>query len=207
MMERKKALFFDWDGTLSLSRFWQQLEDPSHENHSLAPYIQEYLFSKNKELVRDWMVGNLNSEDISKKLSQVLNVDQNIILEELKISCNSMKLVSNNVLAIVDDIRNRVITAIATDNMDTFTRWTAPSMNLAKHFDGILNSFDLGTSKRNVHAFFEDFLEQFGVNPSDCTIIDDSEDKNGAMTNYGFRYVKINRGELIPNLELLIREL
>src|SRR5690348_9680988 len=139
-MERRKVIFFDWDGTISMSRFWQQLENPNHSHHGILQFTDNLLFGENKDLVRSWMVGSVTSEEVVQEISKISGIDENIIFSELELSCRSMKPVASNLFELIARVRAKSIVSIATDNMDTFTRWTIPSLNLEKHFDGVLNS-------------------------------------------------------------------
>ncbi len=69
---------------------------------------------------------------------------------------------------------------IATDNMDTFTRFTVPALRLSEHFDGILNSFERGVLKQDIDEqnpdripFFDEYLREYNLQCEDVVLTDD----------------------------------
>lgn len=199
-----KIIFIDWDGTMSVSKFWGKLED-----QDLYYQIQKFLFVNNKDILSNWVKGSLTLEEVLTKIFDGTGIDEELLLSELKRSCEEMDLVSPEVLELVGKVRNRGIKVlIATDNMDTFERWTVPSLRLNEHFDGILNSFYLQAFKRDGDKFFGNFLRSNGINPKDCLIIDDSENNKDPLANYGLDYRKIERGiGLVPELNKILGSL
>jgi FMN phosphatase YigB (HAD superfamily) len=194
--KNERIVFFDWDGTLSIGKFWNGIEENEYG------LINSWLFGSNKEIVKAWMIGKYSAEDVCEKIAQGTDLDFEFIFTNLKISCQNMELISPGVLGLIDQVKQKnILVGIATDNMDTFTRFTVPSLNLNNHFDIILNSFDLKKSKRTAQKFFGKYLSEMDINPSECILIDDSEDKDGNLTKYGFRYVKIERGQLTSQLD------
>ncbi len=203
-MSKVEGVFIDWDGTSCVDKFWGHLE-----GQNLYSKIQQFLFTENKNLVIDWMIGKVNVNEVVLRIAQGTQLDSGLLYRELKKSCKEMKLVSPEILELARMIRlNGVQVAIATDNMDTFTKWTAPALGLQDHFDGILNSYELGVSKRKGSPFFGIFLEQNGVDPKNCVIIDDSEDRDNVLAKYGFDYRKIERGiGLVPELRNILENI
>ena len=186
-----KAILLDWDKTLCVSRFWehwQQLYPVHHET------VQQRLFKENRALVHDWMRGKYRSEDIAQFLSSHLHAQPKDILSELQESCRGMKLIAPKILDYVAVARTRGIwVAIATDNMDTFSRWTVPALNLRSHFDRIINSADIGALKKDLSPsgslnFFQSFFNDFGLQPSDCVLIDDGHTLGGIVEQVGMQY-------------------
>lgn len=190
-----KIVFLDWYGTLSVSRFWGHLED------RITSKIESSLFGNLKPIIDPWMRGKHKSEDIIKELSDDTSLPYQMLLSEFIKSCENMKFVSEDIEGLVRKLRKKgTRVVIATDNMDSFTRWTIPAMNLQNIFDGILNSHDLKALKRDFDEngktlFFGKFLKDFGVKHGESIIIDDGEDKDGKIQNSGIVYKKITYGE------------
>lgn len=191
-----KTIFFDWNKTLSNSLFWEQLNNPKHERHAWNDNISTYLFKENKHLISEWMKGLIDSEGIVEKISACHRYPADTLLEDLAESCRSMKLVSDEVLPLVQKIRkNGTKCVIATDNMDTFTRYTVPALKLAEYFDDILVSFGKGLFKFDVKddaiPFFDGYLMENNLNYKDVVLIDDCIDKSGTYEKQGFDILQV----------------
>ena len=90
----------------------------------------------------EWMRGKVDAEDITALLSDRFGYSRETIFQDLKESCEAMRLVSDEVFPLVRKLRNNgTKCVIATDNMDTFTRFTVPALRLSEHFDGILRAY------------------------------------------------------------------
>ncbi len=200
-----KVAFLDWYGTLSISKFW------GHLDTDIINKIDASLFGKLKPMIDPWMRGEYASEDVVNELALDTGLPEQMLLNELIRSCKSMQFVEKDTNDLVRKLRNRgTKVVIATDNMDSFTRWTAPAMRLHDIFDGILNSYELKAVKRDFDSsghslFFAKFLEENGVAHGESIIIDDGEDKEGKIQRNGIVYKKIKHGEGISKelLELM----
>ena len=89
---------------------------------------------------------------------------------------------------------NGIKVVLATDNMDTFERWTVPALELEPLFDGILTSVYCGALKSEIQGdyspFFDHYLKQNRVRPTEAILIDDSPiDEVVKAIGLGFRYV------------------
>lgn len=134
-----KTIFFDWHKTLSESLFWEQLENPEHERYSWNADISYYLFKENRHLISEWMKGLIDARGIVGKISSQYGYSTDILLEDLAESCRNMEFVSDEVLPLIQKLReNGVQCVIATDNMDTFMEYTVPGMELERYFQRIL---------------------------------------------------------------------
>jgi beta-phosphoglucomutase-like phosphatase (HAD superfamily) len=82
---------------------------------------------------------------------------------------------------LVAQLRRRgVRVVIATDNMDSFSRFTVPALGLSEMFDDILNSFELKALKADCDAggrslFFQPYLRAQELAPAQCVLIDDAQ--------------------------------
>ena len=199
----KKVVFIDWNKTLSYSLFWEHLQDKKHPNHRHLPAIEKWLFVDNRNIINSWMRGEFSAEDIASKMSQGTGVDSGMILDELQRSCEEMRYSIDDLEDIVRRVRaNGIEVVIATDNMDTFSRFTVPAMRLDTVFDGILNSYDTGYLKDDNHPedsipFFDEYLARHGWNYADAILLDDSPDKSGKYKRLGFERVLIDSPEVL----------
>ncbi|MBI5421278.1 MAG: hypothetical protein HZA35_03125 [Parcubacteria group bacterium] len=139
----KPILFVDFDGTLCHDRFWRSM--PPNEQNA----IQKWLFQENKDLVRMWMVGGCTSEEINHCIADQLNIPFERLWEVFVRDCKSM-VVSSSVLENLVLLRSRFELVLLTDNMDCFTRFAVPALNLWKYFDRIINSYNERMSKREL---------------------------------------------------------
>lgn len=194
--KRYKTIFFDWNKTLSNSLFWEQLGNPEHERYSWNAPISTFLFKENRHLISEWMKGLIDARGIVEKISSQYDYSADVLLEDLVESCRNMKFVSDEVLPLIQQLReNGVRCVIATDNMDTFMTYTAPGMGLEEYFDGFLSSFDLKRFKYDTEGecipFFDDYLQQYGLSYVDVVLVDDSPDKTGIYEKLGFDIIQI----------------
>lgn len=145
----KPILFVDFDGTLCHDRFWKSLEPLYKEK------IQQYLFIKNKELVRDWMKGNYSSEEINKLLAEELNLKYQYLWNIFVSDCKNM-VVSKFELEKIKSLSTTYYTILLTDNMDCFDRFTVPSLGLKRYFDEIISSHNLKKSKIDIISQYKE---------------------------------------------------
>lgn len=145
-------------------------------------------------MIHAWMRGQYTSEQIAEWLAPKLKLDQQLICRELERSCQAMKLLDQAILDFAFMFRETdTLVAIATDNMDTFTRWTVAALELAPAFDAIINSADIGYLKTDVGRdgslpFFANYLAEHDLQPSDCVLIDDGERLGPLARSAGFGY-------------------
>lgn len=192
-----KTIFFDWNKTLSNSLFWDNLRDPNHERHNWHRNIINFVFVENKNLINDWMLARVDEKYIAKIISKKFGYSEELILEDLAESCKNMLLVSDGVLELINRLRKKgVKCVIATDNMDTFTKYTKPAMNLDGFFDDFLVSFEKRILKFDVIEgsipFFDDYLKSNRLSYSDVALIDDCVDKSGVYKKLGFNIIQIS---------------
>lgn len=197
----KKVIFIDWNKTLSYSLFWEHLQDTGHPSHKHLAPIEQWLFVDNRDVIAPWMRGELSADDITERMGREIGVESSLIRDELRHSCERMQYSIDNLKDIVANIRKRGIkVVIATDNMDTFTRYTVPAMNLNDIFDGILNSYDMGCLKdddapSDKILFFDEYLKENGWAYGDAVLLDDSPDTSGKYAKLGFDRVLIDSPE------------
>ena len=197
------AIFIDWYGTLSTSLFWGQWSVPGHSRNATHMVIQRLWVSDKglRPLLVPWMRGELASEHFVAVTARHLEMDYEELLDAFIVGCQQMQFVSDEVIDLVRAIRwtgTRVY--IATDNMDSFTRWTVPALNLTGHdgiFDGVLNSYDLRCLKadRDEHGsscFFGPFLTTNGIAAGRSLLIYDSSSLEEIVPGFGMAFWKID---------------
>jgi FMN phosphatase YigB (HAD superfamily) len=195
------TIFVDWDGTLSASKFWQHWANDSTKakDHEL---IQERFFRTPPNLLEDWMRGNWDSKTVAVEVSKRTGLNSTNLLTGLEESCRQMQLVDPEILNIVSELRkNGTRVVIATDNMDTFTRWTVPALKLTKYFDGILNSHSLRALKKDKYQdgrskFFSEYFAAHSIEPSRTILIDDSP-RNAMVQDFGIHYVQVAKDKSV----------
>ncbi|OGM03063.1 hypothetical protein A2115_02300 [Candidatus Woesebacteria bacterium GWA1_41_8] len=197
-----KVVFLDWFKTLSNSLFWDKISDK--EKHDA---IVTSCFNMNNHLINPWMRGKYTSEAIAKIVSKDTGINEKYIYDELIKSASNMEFSSPEIPKLIKKIKNNgLLVIIATDNMDTLTRWTVPSLKLNSLFDGVLSSWELNALKGDFTGkkslFFDKFFQDNpSIKPQDCILTDDSEDKLESIKKYGIAYRKINsKEELIGEL-------
>ena len=193
---KPKILFIDWDGTLSNSRFWEQWSlNPEH----IAKYklIQQVLFEGDEGLLIDWMCGYKIADNVVQYVADVTGLDYGELITELQRSCENMTFIDEDVIQSIQQIRDKGSkVVIATDNMDTFSRWTVPALKLEDYFDGILLSVDRGALKSHISAdgtspFFNHFFLSTGIKPSETTLIDNSLDTK-VVEELGMKFLHVS---------------
>ena len=192
-----KVIFFDWNKTLSNSRFWEQLDNPSHRLYKKFAEIESVMFDKSHNLVIPWMLGKLSSKDVCNFIGDKIGIESELLHYELEKSCREMQFVNDEVITLLKKIKgNGYKLIIATDNMDTFSNFTYPEIKKYNVFDGYLNSFDIKSFKYdcvdNSLPFFDHYLQKNGLTYKDVVLIDDSIDKKGNYLRLGFKIININ---------------
>jgi len=172
-------ILLDWSQTLSVSRFWEPwFTSDDAALRDLAVRMAGAIFDRPNDLLDRWCLGEVSAEDVVAEVAVAAGIDPVLALEGLEASCRGMRFLSDDILPMVEALRARgVRVGIATDNMDTFTRWTVPALGLDRWFDPILNSSDLGAVKSGPlaggrHPFFSDMLD--GLEPgTQVYLVDD----------------------------------
>lgn len=187
-----KVVFVDWDGTLSNSRFWGRWEGtPRYEQ------IQQALFRGGHDLLKDWMRGVIVYEAILQYVESKTGIPYEELEDELRYSSENMRYIDPSVIDHIQKLRatgTKVV--IATDNMDTFQRWTVPVLRLDALFDDILTSDTRRALKGDLYsdgasAFFSPYFSQSNAKPSETVLIDDNLDKR-AVERIGIGFLHVN---------------
>ena len=213
-MKAYKCLFVDWHLTLSNSVFWEHLSNPTYPHYPIFDYMQAALFQSSApgRWLLPWLRGALTSEEVIANVCQGTAFDQALVLAELIVSCQQMRLASEAIPALLSRLRAKGLkVVIATDNMDTFQRWTVPSLRLYELVDDILSSFELqalkmDTDEHGQSRFFADYLHSHAVGWGESLLLDDGGDEYGnVIRQFGIDYQHIEPGRgLVPALELML---
>jgi len=199
-----KVIFLDFDGTISRSRFWGHWAKSSKYKET-NDLIQEMFFKATPDTLTEWMRGEWSAENITDTISKAIDVPSDILLSGLRESCEQMELLNHRILPIVKRLRNggqKVV--LATDNMDTFKRWTIPALHLNEHFDSILDSHTLRALKRDndrfgKSKFFGKFLSDNGISPTETVLVDDSA-SNMAVNEFGMKFIQATSDSSIESI-------
>lgn len=137
------------------------------------------------------MRGAYSTEEVISLLAKELRLETSFLLNEFIQSCQSMEFASPKIVSLALALRKKGLKVnVATDNMDCFTRWTAPALKLDEIFDDILNSFNLRAlktdrGKNGQSLFFSQYFLDNGINPNRSILIDDSSANCCLFENLG----------------------
>ena len=174
----RQAVFIDWHLTLSKSVFWEHMTTANPERYES---LRKSLFVSLRQHHAGWMRGAWTSEQIMALVAQNTKLSYDFVFAEFVRSCQIMQFIAPEVPGLVAELRRRgVSVVIATDNMDSFSRFTVPAMGLSEMFDDVLNSFNLKALKEDIDTsgrslFFHDYLRLQDLAPEQCVLIDDCE--------------------------------
>ena len=116
------------------------------------------------------------AEDINKMIAREINMPYDQLWNIFVRDCCTMR-VSYETLAKLSQLRSKYTCILMTVNMDSFSRFTVPALNLDKYFDIISNSYYEGKGKTDRNGeIFTEYAQRSGVSLRDCILIDDGED-------------------------------
>lgn len=197
-----KAVFFDWNGTLSNDFFWNNIiNNPKHPLYKKLNKKTMILFKEHKELVREWMRGDLDSSYIVDWLNIPLDkrFKPDFLLRNLIRSCEKMKC-NEQMKDLALLAKKYALVVIATDNMDCFSKGALKNNELNKIADDILCSSDLGLLKtQNITDFFGDWLSANSIQIENSLLIDDCETTCLAFKDAGGYAIHYNNYNSVMN--------
>ena len=204
-----EVVFVDWDGTLSTSRFWGHwTNEPKKASH--YGRIQRDFFLAQPNVLEAWMRGQYDAESIVRQIATDTGLEPDLLMTGLRESCVQME-VDARALELLGRLREQgTKTVIATDNMDTFTRWTVPALGLTDYCDEVLNSHSLRALKKDkrangTSAFFADYFKRTNNNPARTLLIDDSP-RNAVVEDFGMRFSRVSPDAPVASiLETLLK--
>ena len=178
-MKIKPILFIDFDGTLCHDRFWRSIDADSFEK------IQNLLFGEDKSMVNEWMRGVYSSENINELISKELNIPFEKVWNTFVADCENMN-VSTDVLNRIKNLKKDFHIVLITDNMDCFTRFTAPALKLDLLFDSIINSSDNKKFKSdNGGEIFLQTVNKLDSKIENSILMDNSKSACGTFSKLG----------------------
>ncbi|MCB9815735.1 hypothetical protein H6785_04125 [Candidatus Nomurabacteria bacterium] len=178
-MTKEKSLYIDFDGTLTNDRYWRSLPTDKHTK------IQNLLFGENRPMVGDWMRGKYTAEEINKYASEKIDVPYEELWEVFVADCKSIK-VEQSLLESIDRLRSKYVVVLMTGNMDSFTRFTVPSLKLENYFDYISNSYYEKIHKTdNGGELFTIWSNKLRIPLSESVLIDDQQKVCSVFSNLG----------------------
>lgn len=165
----KQILFIDFDGTLCFDKYWRSLPPAQYEQ------VQELIFGKDKTRLNDWMLGKYSAEAINKIVADSIGRTYTDVWSLFVNDCKTMN-VSVETLEKISSLRERYVTILVTGNMDSFSRFTVPSLHLNTYFDHINNSFFERRHKTDEQgSIFTEYAESLHSSIEKCILIDNSE--------------------------------
>lgn len=209
-MQNIKAIFLDWNGTISKDYFWESLKT---KNNELFEKINKILFIDNSYIINEWMLDNVKIDDILNLLSKETKVSKEYLMEELVFGLKQLDFVIHDLKDIIKKIqKNDIKVVLSSDNMDIFS-YVIDNLNLKNIFDDILLSNILKHLKNDVdgnnHAlFFHDYIIKNNLKYEECVLIDDSKNLVDMCKKVGMNNIKINdcEKEIRDVLSLFIKE-
>jgi FMN phosphatase YigB (HAD superfamily) len=200
-----RVVFVDWHKTLSTSLFWQHRRG-CRLSAADSARVRSFVFSRG-ELVQQWMRGATATEDVCTLVARGLGLGVQDLLADLEHSCRRFEFDDSASVEALQTIRDRGIKVVlATDNMDAFSRWTVPALDLTSIFDAILNSASFGVLKDDrvggQSPFFGPWLTHQRIAPSEAVLIDDSPSASAAAIGLQIRLIE-NPGKLASVLAQL----
>lgn len=197
------VVFVDWNGVLNNDVFWSGIRNnASHPLHRPLRSACEDLF-RQPLIVKNWMKGNLTSQQIISTFEQRFGPDFNPsdLHRELGESCKRMPLKSD-LIKTLSSVRRSSFVVLATDNMDCFYSQIDQRSDIRENFDSLLCSSVLGVLKaEDPKAFFGPWLTAHNLSFADAVLIDDAKQNCEAFRALGGHaiHVKVN-SRIIPRL-------
>lgn len=179
------AYYFDFHGTLCDQLFWESMEA---ENRAK---IDDFLFSRNKHLVKKWMKGQLSYLEISSIISEGTSIPKELIISTLKHDCRNMHFaprLRSNILR----LRETAKISLITGNMDCFSMFAMERLRLHELFDDVIVSADFGVLKTDLGGVLFEIAEaRLGVPLSDSCLIDDDVKTGVSFSQLGGFYLRV----------------
>ncbi len=188
----KPILFIDFDGTLCHDRFWRSLPAEQYEK------VQKFLFGDDKTHVQEWMRGKRTAEETNEILAEHLDVPFQEIWNVFVQDARSMK-VSQEPLNTIKNLRHSYTTILITVNMDSFSRFTVPALQLNDYFDAISSSYEEGLFKSdNGGEVFRKYIHAYQAPVASSVLIDDSPSACNTFKDIGGVAFQVTSREDLP---------
>jgi FMN phosphatase YigB (HAD superfamily) len=170
------VVFIDWFGTLSTTKFWDSIVH--NDRHPLAERMRSslnQLFVEDKELVREWMRGNVDDKEILLHLHVTLPKRYRSDYLERKLLQDCRRSTVNSEMALlVAQLRQQAYVVVASDNMNCFWEAQPAVLSGSVTVDELVVSSQVGALKaEDPRRFFSPSLEKFGLSKTNAILIDD----------------------------------
>ncbi|OGL60859.1 hypothetical protein A3D60_00070 [Candidatus Uhrbacteria bacterium RIFCSPHIGHO2_02_FULL_47_29] len=147
--------------------------------------VQQLLFGTDKTIVSDWMRGKYTAEQVNEFVAREIGLPFEKLWSVFVQDCRTMK-VSQPALEKLNTLRDQFTVVLLTGNMDSFSRFTVPALQLEKYFDLISNSYFEGKHKTdNSGELFVAYAQKIGVPLESCLLIDNSPRACAIFENLG----------------------
>jgi FMN phosphatase YigB (HAD superfamily) len=175
----RQVIFIDFHGTICHDLYWRSLP------LAAQPQLQSLLFGGDTLVVDEWMRGDLWAEQVNTLVADELGLPYETVWRSFVADCCTMH-VAPATLARIARIRQHAAAVLITGNMDSFTRFTVPALNLQASFDAISSSSDEGRLKTDQNgALFLHYADRFGAQIEQCVVIDDAADVCATFARLG----------------------
>ena len=165
-----KCILFDFYKTLSNDHYFKL---PKKYNTKIAEVLFED--ESKKDLLNNWWLGNISSNDIVQHLSAALLIPPEYLLNNLKTHARKMTL-NKALFDFSQAAREKgYYMAIVTVNSDVFTTDVVPGLKLDTYFDCIINSSDHTTIDKNTLCTIAMSKLDNDLDFKDCLLLDDNE--------------------------------
>ncbi|MGC4104746.1 MAG: HAD family hydrolase [Thermomicrobiales bacterium] len=209
------VVLLDWHRTLSHSLFWGHWSGSQDAaRREAATRLADACFGGDGTVLASWTRGDMTAEAVIAAVAASAGVDPLLALDGLAESCAQMEFASPGILPLVGRLRaGGVRVGIATDNMDTFMRWTVPAMELRDAFDPILSSAELRALKAGPldatgeSPFFGALLADLAPG-THVYLVDDGADTAPVAEAVGIAFCHVTpERDVVAWLEMLAAEL
>ncbi len=196
-----KAVFVDWFGTLSISRFFEHWSAPDHPRRREFDRLQAWWFdAASQPFLDEWLTGARTCEDFVGAMSALFGLPPAEVEAELMEGFRHWTLLEPETKPLLAALRQKgVRVVLATENVDACIRWAVPALDLGDGFDAILSSHELRALKHESDEsgrslFFGDYLRAQGIGPGETALIDDSAHLQAAIEAFGVRFLHAPKG-------------
>ena len=167
-----KAVLFDFFDVIRTDAYkaWLKTNNLAME----GPYF---------EASRQLDLGTINVEEFSRKLSEVTG--RTVTLEEIDGSAT----LDHQVIGILKSVKKRYKTALISNAPSAFLREILEEDDLAKYFDEIVISSEVGMVKPSPEIF-KHTLKLLKIEPSEAIFIDDNESHTQAAAKLGIQSIQ-----------------
>jgi FMN phosphatase YigB (HAD superfamily) len=190
-----RCVFVDWHGVLCEQPFWHSItENHLHQLRVTVADAVASLFGERRELVIDWMRGEIDSARVVDTLPDPSDgrCRPDFLYRRLHEDCAAM-VIRIELVEALGNLPELTAVAIATDNMDCFSEMLPSIGGLAGTFHAALCSSDLGVLKaEDPEAFFGPWLAEQGLSACDAVLVDDAEANCARFEQFGGHAIRFH---------------